>query len=273
MTYCVLILSSLFLMASAFANEAVSAAFRLDLRIESSADHQLECGLTEVWGVSDRWISITMRIDPDVNCDGIPDWWEQKYGCAIGCLSAEGDNDGDGQSNLAEYNAGTNPLIPDDWMTLSAVNVAPFTVDTHTDATDDQPPSFDDVFTVLKTSNEFVCDTGGFCLDWDDDGIPNWWEKRFSQDGSKTGIVSDKDDDQDGMSNYAEFIAYTNPTNRQSRFDIFCKFTRHGTDANGFSVSWESAKGRIYKVWTSSDLSNGWDVEPYAILNLNSAVG
>jgi hypothetical protein len=45
---------------------------------------------------------------PDVNGNGIPDWWEMKY---FGNLNqpALGDYDGDGVDNLDEYLEGTNP--------------------------------------------------------------------------------------------------------------------------------------------------------------------
>lgn len=45
---------------------------------------------------------------PDVNGNGIPDWWEMYY---FGNLnqSADGDFDGDGVNNLDEYLEGTNP--------------------------------------------------------------------------------------------------------------------------------------------------------------------
>jgi len=44
---------------------------------------------------------------PDSDRDGLPDWWEKKFG---GDLAPGGDNDGDGRTNLAEYLASTNPL-------------------------------------------------------------------------------------------------------------------------------------------------------------------
>jgi hypothetical protein len=41
----------------------------------------------------------------DTNANGLPDVWEAAYGIS----DPNGDNDGDGQSNLAEYRANTNP--------------------------------------------------------------------------------------------------------------------------------------------------------------------
>lgn len=50
-------------------------------------------------------VNITVTAPPDVNSNGLPDSWETKYGIT----NPNADNDGDGQSNLAEYIANTNP--------------------------------------------------------------------------------------------------------------------------------------------------------------------
>ncbi len=43
----------------------------------------------------------------DSDGDGLPDWWENKYGA----LTAGADEDGDGITNLQEYQRGSNPLV------------------------------------------------------------------------------------------------------------------------------------------------------------------
>lgn len=50
--------------------------------------------------------------EEDTDGDGLPDWWEIQY---FGDLSqdGEGDFDGDGYTNLEEYDAGTDPTVPD----------------------------------------------------------------------------------------------------------------------------------------------------------------
>ncbi len=49
----------------------------------------------------------------DVDRDGLPDWWEmQKFG-SLTAQTGNGDADGDGVSNLLEYQLGLNPNNPD----------------------------------------------------------------------------------------------------------------------------------------------------------------
>jgi hypothetical protein len=47
----------------------------------------------------------------DSNQNGLPDWFEARYGAT----NPNADADGDGVSNLAEYQAGTNPLTSNVW--------------------------------------------------------------------------------------------------------------------------------------------------------------
>ena len=54
--------------------------------------------------------------------------------------------------------------------------------------------------------------------DTDGNGLPDWWELKFF--GVLAGTPRDGDADQDGASNFAEYIAGTDPTNPGSRFRI-----------------------------------------------------
>ena len=50
----------------------------------------------------------------DTDSDGIPDWWEMHYGLDPEDPSdASGDPDGDGITNLEEYERGTSPTTDD----------------------------------------------------------------------------------------------------------------------------------------------------------------
>ena len=103
-----------------FAGEAVSSVFTLDLHYESSGEIFPGEEGTEVWGLSSCWTAMTTTWASDSNNDGIPDWWEKKFGLEIGGFVADGDADGDGFSNLFEYNADMNPIVPDVLTTMIA---------------------------------------------------------------------------------------------------------------------------------------------------------
>lgn len=49
----------------------------------------------------------------DFDNDGMPDLWEKKYGLRADLNDASNDYDKDGLSNIQEYYAGRNPIIPE----------------------------------------------------------------------------------------------------------------------------------------------------------------
>jgi hypothetical protein len=71
-------------------------------------------------------LDLTLGVDSDG--DGLPDAWEQSliaiYGGTLASIDPNGDNDGDGISNLNEYLAGTYAFDPEDGfrLTLTGVN-------------------------------------------------------------------------------------------------------------------------------------------------------
>lgn len=258
------------------ASRAVSAAWTLDTWIESMGG--IGSTLLEVWAISSAFTVDTAGRAPDADKDGMPDWFEKLYGLNPNLNDAAQDPDGDGRTNLQEYNAGTNPVLADDWTKSNATSAESFVCDTRVWYTGGNP-SFDDAFAVIRTSNGFVCDTGGLYYDWDGDGIPNWWEARYSRTGSKTGLAANADDDGDGMTNYGEFVAYTNPTNAMSKFVIgltqieVVPVTRRlalaplpsamaSASGKAFALKWDSVQGRVYSVYACEDLSKGWDADP-----------
>ncbi|HEX7576439.1 MAG TPA: thrombospondin type 3 repeat-containing protein, partial [Verrucomicrobiae bacterium] len=67
------------------------------------------------------------------------------------------------------------------------------------------------------------------------------------------------DTDHDGMSDYAEFIAGTNPTNAASRF----YFAKAAQTNHLFQLEWTVVSNRLYQVSASTNLSSwppvtGW---------------
>lgn len=67
--------------------------------------------------------------NPDSDNDGMADAWERTYGLAVGSNDSGGDLDGDGLTNLQEYQLGTNPKSGTSFFkaTLSAAPSTPGT--------------------------------------------------------------------------------------------------------------------------------------------------
>jgi len=56
------------------------------------------------------WITTDLE---DTDNDGMPDWWEEKYGFdPFNPADATEDEDDDGYTNIEEYEEGTDPLKP-----------------------------------------------------------------------------------------------------------------------------------------------------------------
>ena len=60
----------------------------------------------------DPSLSISSR-GADADSDGLPDVWETQHGLNVGAADADGNPDGDGYTNIREYNAGLDPQTPD----------------------------------------------------------------------------------------------------------------------------------------------------------------
>jgi Tol biopolymer transport system component len=91
----------------------------------------------------------------------------------------------------------------------------------------------------------------GSPLDSDGDGIPDWWMLLYF--GHATGQASDlsragDDADGDGMSNWQEWIAGTDPKDASSRLQMLLPVR----NASGVSLSWESVAGTTYYIQRST---------------------
>jgi hypothetical protein len=84
--------------------------------------------------------------------------------------------------------------------------------------------------------------------DGDSDGIPDSFEALYGLDASKDDASLDPDGD--GSSNYEEYLAGTDPTDRTSNF-AFTLLQQVGED---FRLTWNTVVGKIYYVQTSETL-------------------
>lgn len=96
--------------------------------------------------------------------------------------------------------------------------------------------------------------------------LPIAWQLQYF---GRTNINALDDPDHDGMNNWQEYLAGTDPTNPQSRFAII-KVSPGPTSS---LVQWSSVQGKFYTVQRSADLLNGFsDVQTHvqATAPLNS---
>ena len=166
----------------------------------------------------------------DSDGDGMPDWWETKYGLINGLNDSGGNPDGDALTNLEEYNAGSNPQ------------------------------AFDFLIIDAGEGNLFVLNTGGKWLDTDDDGIPNWWERLYA--GHITNMVASADTDGDGLSNLQEFIAKCNPTEKSSAFCLRDLDLLESSIGFIWVLTWDSEAERLYSVYSHTNLLTPWPTVP-----------
>lgn len=81
-------------------------------------------------------------------------------------------------------------------------------------------------------------------------GMPNSWESTYSV----TNAAADPDDD--GATNYEEYMAGTNPTNSASVFAANPPQLAGGSDV---VLQWSSAAYHYYYIQSSTNLTSGWD--------------
>jgi len=96
-----------------------------------------------------------------------------------------------------------------------------------------------------------------YIVDSDGDLMADSWEVAH---GLNTNDASDAaaDIDNDGISNYAEYRAGTDPGNWQSRFIAKIQAASHDGGEHGFDLHWQSTSNRTYTIWRTSDLSSGF---------------
>ena len=86
--------------------------------------------------------------------------------------------------------------------------------------------------------------------DTDASGLPDWWQQQYL---GALGNDPLADNDHDGRSNLAEFIAGTDPAKGDS---FSAKVTADPAHPGQPILSWASAEGRLYRIESSSDLTS-----------------
>ena len=88
-------------------------------------------------------------------------------------------------------------------------------------------------------------------VDFDADGLPDFWEIKYF--GDFTNAMSAIDFDSDRLNNLAEYISGHDPTNSGSVFKVN-SFTPPSTGSTPVTIAWGSVSGRIYNVEWSDNL-------------------
>lgn len=175
----------------------------------------------------------------DSDNDGMPDWWELKYGLLVNTNDANGNPDGDSFLNLEEYQ---NGLIPN---------------------------QSDYIFVIDAEGGIFVLDSGGEFVDSDLDGIPDWWERKHF--GNETSTPATLDLDGDGQDNFSEYIAGLDPNDSSSVFKI--ESTDLEPEANGMmTIEWQSQPGRTYHVYFSETIGGLSGSPTYTVLGNGATI-
>jgi subtilisin family serine protease len=91
-------------------------------------------------------------------------------------------------------------------------------------------------------------------VDTDGNGLPDWWELQYF--GHLTGTDPNADPDHDGMSNLAEWLAGTDPTNAASNLRVT---VLSATNANAVVLDWTSVAGKTYWLERSTNLLTGFN--------------
>jgi hypothetical protein len=95
--------------------------------------------------------------------------------------------------------------------------------------------------------------------DTDADGIPDPWERFYTN--SLAILNGTGDNDHDGVSDLAEYAADTSPVNLADKLNITAFVGPRQLVANGpwaTDITWTSKPTRLYKIQSSLDLSPSW---------------
>ncbi|MBA4388654.1 MAG: hypothetical protein C0404_11785 [Verrucomicrobia bacterium] len=90
-------------------------------------------------------------------------------------------------------------------------------------------------------------------------GIPNSWKIQYFGSTNAIGSGALDDPDHDGMNNYQEYRAGTNPNDPASRFQVSgFRCQEGGTSGTNLVISWQTITGKFYAIQKSTNLMNGF---------------
>jgi len=202
----------------------------------------------------------------DVDADGMSDVWEQRYGAEAADAAADDDNDG--MTSLEESLAGTDPYLGSSKLNITASQY-------HSDAVMLTWKSKIGVIYQVEKSTTLggvwnkaggnIEGNGGDLLAAFDrsGGSSSYYRvkivgaKGFSDLPTEAeSIIGINDYDGDGNNDLAEIRSGTDPFDDQSSLP-----TPQLYFGSGATVTWESQKGKLYRIQSAVDLSGPWQDE------------
>jgi hypothetical protein len=93
-------------------------------------------------------------------------------------------------------------------------------------------------------------------VDSDADGLPDSWETLYFGGTSSIEGGPFADPDGDAINNLEEYLSGTNPTNRNSVLACNVLAPQQGS---GFSFTWSSASGAVYRIESRDSLASDTD--------------
>ncbi len=105
-------------------------------------------------------------------------------------------------------------------------------------------------YTTIWNVTQYSGSTNIVSLDSDHDGLPDAWEIKYF---NTLAYGPNDDPDHDGLSNYQEYIAGTNPNSPDSVLHVSSPSFDTGTGQ--YRMSWSSVAGRTYTIYSSPNVS------------------
>lgn len=154
---------------------------------------------------------------------------------------------GPAQTSVSRFGVFTDPGA-----TASNSAGAPLTVSA-TGSVDTSTPGDYALSYSATDSLGFVASANRLVSVLETNSAPSWWLAQYNLDTNSAGSLLDSDED--GMTNWVEYLAGTDPTNKQSMLWV-------SAVSDGMALEWPSVTGRVYSVYQTTNLTLPFGLVP-----------